>query len=90
MNKFLTDIFSSIVGLTPISQDQLERIIEELEMRCWEKVHAIVKEEEGLALEFDESVICDVCRSVRIHCLSSVYSSVIDCKRSPPSTFSWL
>lgn len=55
-----------IVGLKPISQDQLERVIEELEMRCWEKVHAIVKKEEGLALEFDESVICDVCRSVSV------------------------
>ncbi len=42
-------------------------MIEELEMRCWEKVHAIVKKEEGLALEYDESVICDVCRSVRTH-----------------------
>jgi len=44
----------------------MERVIEELEMRCWEKVHAIVKKEEGLALEFDESVICDVCRSVGV------------------------
>lgn len=49
-----------------MNQDQLERIIEELEIRCWEKVHAIVKKEEGLALEYDESVICDVCRSVII------------------------
>lgn len=33
-------------------------------MRCWEKVQAIIKEEEGLGIEYDENVICDVCRSV--------------------------
>lgn len=64
MLKVLYFIVHLILGLRPITQDQLERVIEELEMRCWEKVHAIVKKEEGLALEFDESVICDVCRSV--------------------------
>lgn len=63
------------LGLPPISQDQLERVIEELEMRCWEKVHAIVKKEEGLALEYDESVICDVCRSVGISCESCISMS---------------
>lgn len=61
--NFFYDIYE---GLPSISQDQLERVIEELEMRCWEKVHAIVKKEEVLALEYDESVICDVCRSVSI------------------------
>jgi len=38
--------------------------MEELEMRCWEKVQTIIKEEEGLGIEYDENVICDVCRSV--------------------------
>lgn len=33
-------------------------------MRCWEKVQTIIKEEEGLGIEYDENVICDVCRSV--------------------------
>lgn len=35
-------------------------------MRCWEKVQAIIKEEEGLGIEYDENVICDVCRSVSL------------------------
>jgi hypothetical protein len=39
-------------------------VIEELEIRCWEKVQTIVKTEEGLGIEYDENVICDVCRSV--------------------------
>lgn len=30
---------------------------------CWEKIQAIIKTEEGLGIEYDENVICDVCRS---------------------------
>ncbi|PNF36965.1 hypothetical protein B7P43_G08031 [Cryptotermes secundus] len=51
------------MGLHPVTEDQLERVIEELEIRCWEKVQTIVKTEEGLGIEYDENVICDVCRS---------------------------
>lgn len=53
-------------GLQPLKEEQLERLIEELEIRCWDKVQTIVKQEEGLGIEFDENVICDVCRSVRV------------------------
>ncbi len=52
------------LGLVPIKEDQLERVMEELEMRCWDKIQTIVKTEESLGIEFDENVICDVCRSV--------------------------
>lgn len=55
------------LGLPKIKDDQLERVMEELEMRCWEKVQAIIKEEEGLGIEYDENVICDVCRSVSLY-----------------------
>lgn len=47
--------------------------MEELEMRCWEKVQKIIKEEEGLGIEYDENVICDVCRSVSITYLYILY-----------------
>lgn len=30
---------------------------------CWDKIQAIIKTEEGLGIEYDENVICDVCRS---------------------------
>ncbi|XP_063239806.1 PHD finger protein rhinoceros-like [Bacillus rossius redtenbacheri] len=53
----------ALMGLQPITEDQLERVVEELELRCWEKVQSIVKTEEGLGIEYDENVICDVCRS---------------------------
>lgn len=51
-------------GQLSISEPQLERVMEELEVRCWERIQTIVKNEEGLGIEYDENVICDVCRSV--------------------------
>jgi hypothetical protein len=60
------DVLWHVPGLQPITEDQLERVVEELEIRCWEKVQTIVKTEEGLGIEYDENVICDVCRSVSI------------------------
>ena len=53
-------------GLPSVTESQLERVIEELEQRCWDKIQTIVKNEEGLGIEYDENVICDVCRSVSI------------------------
>ncbi|XP_038216095.1 PHD finger protein rhinoceros [Zerene cesonia] len=50
-------------GAAAITEDQLEKVIEELEVRTWEKIQSIIKSEEGLGLEYDENVICDVCRS---------------------------
>jgi hypothetical protein len=54
-------------GQLPVTESQLERVIEELEVRCWERIQTIVKNEEGLGIEYDENVICDVCRSVSNH-----------------------
>ncbi|XP_045532052.1 PHD finger protein rhinoceros [Pieris brassicae] len=50
-------------GATAVTEDQLEKVIEELEVRTWDKIQSIIKSEEGLGLEYDENVICDVCRS---------------------------
>lgn len=50
-------------GLGPIYEDQLERVIERLELCCWDKIQSILRNEEGLGIEYDENVICDVCRS---------------------------
>lgn len=54
-------------GQVPVTETQLERVIEELEVRCWERIQTIVKNEEGLGIEYDENVICDVCRSVSVN-----------------------
>lgn len=76
----------AMAGLTNVSDEQFERVVEELEVsvemfyyknhiliwfsfflfnkvRCWDKIQAIMKSEEGLGIEYDENVICDVCRS---------------------------
>lgn len=53
----------SAAGLGPIHEDQLERIIERFELNCWDKIQSILRNEEGLGIEYDENVICDVCRS---------------------------
>lgn len=50
-------------GLGSINEDQLERVIERLEVNCWDKIQLILRNEEGLGIEYDENVICDVCRS---------------------------
>lgn len=53
-------------GQPSVTESQLERVIEELEHRCWDKIQTIVKNEEGLGLEYDENTICEVCRSVSV------------------------
>ncbi|XP_044271530.1 PHD finger protein rhinoceros [Tribolium madens] len=50
-------------GQSPIYEDQLERVIEQFELCCWDKIQSILRNEEGLGIEYDENVICDVCRS---------------------------
>ncbi|MEE6479317.1 hypothetical protein FKM82_012216 [Ascaphus truei] len=41
----------------------LERVLEELEMICFENMNIAIETEEGLGIEYDEDVVCDVCRS---------------------------
>ncbi|XP_033743740.1 uncharacterized protein LOC117329742 [Pecten maximus] len=41
----------------------MERVIEALESQCYEKMQNKKKTEEGLGIEYDEDVVCEVCRS---------------------------
>ncbi|XP_064609900.1 protein Jade-1-like [Liolophura sinensis] len=50
-------------GEVAIYEWTMERIMEELEKQCHEKMEKTIKTEEGLGIEYDEDVICDVCRS---------------------------
>ncbi|RUS88301.1 hypothetical protein EGW08_003939 [Elysia chlorotica] len=50
------------MGLQLINEWNLERMIEELENQCYTKTNALKKTEEGLGIEYDEDVACDVCR----------------------------
>ncbi|XP_019390634.1 PREDICTED: protein Jade-2 isoform X2 [Crocodylus porosus] len=40
-----------------------ERVLEELETMCYENMNIAIETEEGLGIEYDEDVVCDVCRS---------------------------
>ncbi|XP_053317806.1 E3 ubiquitin-protein ligase Jade-2 [Spea bombifrons] len=40
-----------------------EKVLEELEMVCFENMNIAIETEEGLGIEYDEDVVCDVCRS---------------------------
>ncbi|GAB1599624.1 hypothetical protein Ahia01_000239700, partial [Argonauta hians] len=41
----------------------MERIIEDLENQCHDTMQKTIKTEEGLGIEYDEDVTCDVCHS---------------------------
>ncbi|KAH9519892.1 Protein Jade-1 [Bulinus truncatus] len=49
------------MGLQVINEWNMERMIEELENQCYVKTNALKKTEEGLGIEYDEDVACDVC-----------------------------
>lgn len=42
----------------------MERIMNELETQCYNNMQKMIKTVEGLGIEYDENVVCDVCRSV--------------------------
>uniref|UniRef100_A0A4X2KCX2 Jade family PHD finger 2 n=1 Tax=Vombatus ursinus TaxID=29139 RepID=A0A4X2KCX2_VOMUR len=41
----------------------MERVLEELETVCHQNMNMAIETEEGLGIEYDEDVVCDVCRS---------------------------
>ncbi|XP_067663945.1 protein Jade-1-like [Haliotis asinina] len=51
------------MGLLPVHEWTMERIIEAFESQCHEKIKEIMKTEEGLGIEYDEDIVCEVCRS---------------------------
>lgn len=42
----------------------MERVMEEFEHRCHENMTHAMETEEGLGIEYDEDVVCDVCQSL--------------------------
>ncbi|MBN3271390.1 JADE2 ligase, partial [Polyodon spathula] len=49
--------------LPELDELTMERVIEELESQCYENMQIAIETEEGLGIEYDEDVVCDVCRS---------------------------
>lgn len=50
-------------GCGPLDENTMEKTIEVLERHCHENMNHAIETEEGLGIEYDEDVICDVCRS---------------------------
>lgn len=48
----------------------MERIMEGLENHCHTKLQQAIRTVDGLGIEYDENVVCDVCRSVCIKSFS--------------------
>ncbi|XP_072433053.1 protein Jade-3 isoform X1 [Chiloscyllium punctatum] len=51
------------MGCGLIHECTMEKTIEALERHCYENMNHAIETEEGLGIEYDEDVICDVCRS---------------------------
>ncbi|XP_072171530.1 uncharacterized protein [Diadema setosum] len=51
------------IGDGTIDEFTMERIIEECDIQCNNNVEHAMLTEEGLGIEYDEDVICDVCRA---------------------------
>ncbi|XP_069754483.1 protein Jade-1-like isoform X3 [Narcine bancroftii] len=50
-------------GMLEVNELMMERIIEKLESQCQDNMNLAIETEEGLGIEYDEDVVCDVCRS---------------------------
>uniref|UniRef100_A0A8C4X8Z7 Jade family PHD finger 2 n=1 Tax=Erpetoichthys calabaricus TaxID=27687 RepID=A0A8C4X8Z7_ERPCA len=51
------------LALPELDELTMERVLEELESQCSENMQIAIETEEGLGIEYDEDVVCDVCRS---------------------------
>lgn len=51
------------MGCGPVDENLMEKTVEVLERHCHENMNHAIETEEGLGIEYDEDVICDVCRS---------------------------
>ncbi|KAM4548957.1 protein Jade-3 isoform 2-T2 [Odontesthes bonariensis] len=51
------------MGEEPIDELTMERAMEALERQCHDNMQHAIETVEGLGIEYDEDVICDVCRS---------------------------
>lgn len=51
------------VGMQLLDELTMERVMEEFERRCYDNMSHAMETEEGLGIEYDEDVVCDVCQS---------------------------
>ncbi|KAL7853436.1 hypothetical protein AOLI_G00202800 [Acnodon oligacanthus] len=51
------------LALPELDELTMEQVLVELESQCEENMQEAIEAEEGLGIEYDEDVVCDVCRS---------------------------
>ncbi|XP_027545778.1 protein Jade-1 isoform X2 [Neopelma chrysocephalum] len=51
------------MGMPELDEYMMERVMEEFEQRCYDNMNHAIETEEGLGIEYDEDVVCDVCQS---------------------------
>ncbi|XP_071353704.1 protein Jade-1 isoform X2 [Trachinotus anak] len=51
------------MAMPPLDEITMERVMEEFERRCHDNMTHAMETEEGLGIEYDEDVVCDVCQS---------------------------
>ncbi|KAM4052881.1 protein Jade-1 isoform 1-T4 [Anomaloglossus baeobatrachus] len=51
------------MGMPQLDEYVMERVMEEFEQRCYDSMNHAIESEEGLGIEYDEDVVCDVCQS---------------------------
>ncbi|CAF89063.1 unnamed protein product, partial [Tetraodon nigroviridis] len=51
------------MGEEPVDELTMERTMEALERHCHDNINHAIETVEGLGIEYDEDVVCDVCRS---------------------------
>lgn len=50
-------------GMQLLDENTMERLMEEFERHCYDNMNHAMETEEGLGIEYDEDVVCDVCQS---------------------------
>jgi len=55
----------AMAGEDEVSECDMELIMEAFEMQCDANLQQAIRTVDGLGIEYDENVVCDVCRSVR-------------------------
>lgn len=56
-------VLGCLPGEDSIDELTMERAMEALESQCHDNMNHAIETVEGLGIEYDEDVICDVCRS---------------------------
>ena len=61
--KYKAVSFLCVAALPELDELTMEQVVVELEKRCQQNMQQAIETEEGLGIEYDEDVVCDVCRS---------------------------